>query len=145
MTKTSDKMERERALAEALTGVASDMRLVDAADFVAFVRTAQFANIANIVASSAELYFKPGTLRFGRSCEADVGWDGQPLVTVSLEFQHKGVLAFCRLMLAADHPSVEIDGLCVTPPCDSTDAETARFIEALNSARISPVRGADTA
>jgi hypothetical protein len=31
------------------------------------IRTERFGNIANLVNSSTELYYKPGTLRFGSS------------------------------------------------------------------------------
>lgn len=132
----AETIEREKALASALKDVASDLRLVSAADFVAFVRTGQLANIANIVTSSTELYFRPGTLRFGRSCEADLTWDSPPHVSLALEFCHDGVTAFFRLILAAKHACVEMDGLSISPETSSPDAETERLIGALASARL---------
>ena len=65
-------LEREKALADGLRDVAAELRLIDAADLIAFIRTEQFANIANLVNSSTELYYKPGTLSFGRSGDIDV-------------------------------------------------------------------------
>ena len=59
--------DREKALADGIKEVASELRLIDAADFVAFIRTEQFANIGNLVSSSTELYFKPDTIKFGLS------------------------------------------------------------------------------
>jgi hypothetical protein len=136
MPDRSETLKREKALASALMDVASDLRLVGAADFIAFVRTGQLANIGNIVTSSTELYFRPGTLRFGRSCEADLTWDGPPHVSLALEFCHDGVMAFFRLILAANHACVEMDGLRISPEVSSHEAETERLVAALAAARL---------
>jgi hypothetical protein len=45
-------IEREKALADGLRDVAAELRLIDAADLIAFIRTEQFANIANLVNST---------------------------------------------------------------------------------------------
>ena len=66
--------DREKALAEGIQEVASELRLIDAADFVAFIRTEQFANIGNLVSSSTELYFKPDTVKFGLSGDVNLQW-----------------------------------------------------------------------
>jgi hypothetical protein len=50
-------LEREKALADGLRDVAAELRLIEATDLVAFLRTEQFGNIANLVNSSTELYF----------------------------------------------------------------------------------------
>ena len=70
--------DREKALAEGIKEVASELRLIEAADFVAFIRTDQFANIANLVNSSTELYFKPDTITFGLSGDVNLQWGGTP-------------------------------------------------------------------
>jgi len=44
-------LQREKALADGLRDVAAELRLIDATDLVAFLRTEQFANIANLVNS----------------------------------------------------------------------------------------------
>ncbi len=46
----------------ALHGFASELKLTDAADFAAFIRIGHMPNLQSLVQSSAELYFKPGTL-----------------------------------------------------------------------------------
>jgi hypothetical protein len=57
------------ALGTAFEPVAAELRLVDVADFIAYVRAEKFANIQDIVNSSVELFFKPGTLSFGWAAE----------------------------------------------------------------------------
>ena len=66
--------EREKALAEGMRDVASELRLVDPADFIAFIRTEQFGNIRTLVNSSTEMFFKPGTICFGLSGEVELPW-----------------------------------------------------------------------
>jgi len=53
------------ALAAAFEPVAAELRLVDAADYIAYIHQEKLANIRDIVSSSTELFFQPGTLAFG--------------------------------------------------------------------------------
>ncbi len=66
---------REVIVANAIQQVVSELRLVDVADYIAFMRLESFASIADIVDSAAELYFMPGTLQAwtwrGSTCGLD--------------------------------------------------------------------------
>jgi hypothetical protein len=77
-------LQREKALADGLRDVAAELRLIDATDLIAFLRTEQFANIAQLVNSSSELYFKPNTLSFGRSGDVHLKWGEAPAVGLHL-------------------------------------------------------------
>jgi len=57
-----DAGEIERTLGAGLKELASELRLIDAADFAAFIRIGHMANLRSLVHSSAELHFKPGAL-----------------------------------------------------------------------------------
>jgi hypothetical protein len=57
------------ALGTAFEPVAAELRLVDVADFIAYIHAEKFANIQDIVNSSVELFFKPGTFRLGRGIQ----------------------------------------------------------------------------
>src|SRR5262245_23004885 len=94
-------VERERALADGIKEVASELRLIEAADFVAFLRTEQLANIANLVNSSTELYFKPDTIKFGLSGDVHLPWGSAPTVSLDMEFHHMQVNVYFRLRLEA--------------------------------------------
>jgi hypothetical protein len=134
--------EREKALAEGIKEVASELRLVDAADYVAFIRTEQFANVANLVNSSTELYFKPDTLTFGLSGDVDLQWGSPPTVSLDMEFHHRQVNVYFRLLLQALHAGVEIDYITFDQGSADPDENTQRLIDAIASARMSPVRPA---
>lgn len=125
---------RERALACGVQAVATDLRLVDAADFVAFLRTGQFANIASLVKSSIELCFKPQTLSFGHAGDVALGWGTPPKFSFDMEFHHRDVHVYFRLLLEAAEAGVEIDYIQFEGASDDAHANTRRLIDALDDA-----------
>lgn len=135
--------EREKALGHGVRELASDLRLVEPADYVGYVRTERFANIANLVASSAELFFKPGTICFGHSGEVDLQWGQPPAVALDMEFRHMHVNVYFRLVLEADKAGVEITYLTFEGASNVPDDNTRRLVEAINDARLIPVDEAD--
>ncbi|AHB47762.1 hypothetical protein W911_04025 [Hyphomicrobium nitrativorans NL23] len=138
--------EREKALADGLRDVASELRLVDPADFIAFLRTEQFGNIRNLVNSSTEMFFKPGTITFGLSGEVDLPWDRAPSVSLDMEFHHLNVSAYFRLVLEAFHAGVDLSYVSFEGGSDDPDKNTCRLVEAIEDARVVPrSRGSKTA
>jgi hypothetical protein len=131
--------DREKALADGLRDVASELRLIEATDLVAFIRTEQFGNIANLVSSSTELYFKPGTVRFGQSGEVSLKWGGAPSVALDMEFQHGRVKVYFRLLLEALQAGVEIHYINFENASPDPEHNTQLLIEAIASARLSPI------
>jgi hypothetical protein len=132
--------EREMALAEGLRDVASELRLVDAADFVAFIRTEQFGNIRNLVNSSTEMFFKPGTIQFGLSGEAVLEWGAYPCISLDMEFHHFNVDAYFRLILQALEAGIEISYVSFEGSSADPDQNTQRLIDAIEDARLPVVR-----
>lgn len=133
--------EREKALAEGIKEVASELRLIEAADFVAFIRTDQFANIGNLVNSSTELYFKPDTIKFGLSGEVSLQWGTTPSVSLDMEFHYMRVNVYFRLLLEALHAGIEIDYITFEDASADPDQNTQRLIAAIASARLEPAGG----
>ena len=131
-------IEREKALADGLRDVASELRLIDAADLIAFIRTEQFANISNLVNSSTELYYKPGTLSFGRSGDIDVKWGATPTISLDMEFHHMQVSVYFRLLLEALQAGIEINYISFEAGSTDPDQNTQRLIAAIANARLSP-------
>lgn len=147
MMKQANKFtyEREKALGHGVRELASDLRLVEPGDYAEFVRSERFANIANLVASSAELFFKPGTIFFGHSGDVDVTWDETPTVALDMEFRHRRVNVYFRLVLEAQHAAVEITHVAFEGPSEEPDENTKRLVEAIADARLMPVCEADEA
>jgi hypothetical protein len=132
-------LERERALAHGVREVASELRLIDAADLIAYIRNEQFANIANLVNSSTELFFKPGTIRFGLSGDIDLKWGGMPSVSLDMEFHHMKVNVYFRLLLKALQAGVEITYISFEGSSSDPNENTQRLVTALADARLSPL------
>ena len=127
--------EIERTLGAALRDFASELRLADAADFAAFIRIGHMPNLHAIVQSSAELYFKPGTIELAEPGELELGWFAPPLVTLPMKFRHAGVRVYFRLRLAALSAAVEVE--LITAEGDAPGGDLNRSLQrALEAARI---------
>ncbi len=125
--------------------MASELRLIDAIDLVAFIRTEQFGNIENLVSSSTELFFKPDTIAFGSSGDVDLKWGGAPSICLDMEFRHMRVNVYFRLLLEALHAGVEIDHITFDGGLADPDENTRRLVEAIADARVAAgVRSAES-
>lgn len=133
-------LARERAIAIGMDYVAGELRLVDPQDFVAFIRLEMFGNVANLVNSSTEMYYKPGSLKFGMSGEVQLQWSDAPVVILDMEFAYGGVTAYFRLILDSEGAAVELTYLQFADASDDAEINTQRLIEALSSARQSDGR-----
>ncbi len=134
--------EREKALAEGLREVASELRLIDPADYIAFIRTEQFGNLRNLVNSSTEMFFRPGTIQFGQSGEIELQWGTNPTIALDMEFHNMNVSAYFRLLLKSIHAAIEINYLSFEGGSADPDENTRRLVEAITDARIAPDRHA---
>ena len=136
--------DREKALAMGVRDVATELRLIDVADLIAYMRFEQFGNIGNLVGSSTELYFKPGTVRFGHSGDIDLNWGSKPTVKLDMEFHHNEVSAYFRLLLDEHHGAVEMNYIDFKdkPGAPTPDENTQRLISAIADARLVPTADA---
>ncbi len=100
---------RVAALQDALKDLAAELRLVDVADYIAFIRYEQFANIQDIVNSSVELIFRPGALSFGWAASYELDWASAPKISLGMEFRRLAVRVVFKLALTADRSDVSIE------------------------------------
>lgn len=127
--------EIEKTLGAGLKELASELRLIDAADFAAFIRIGQMANLKSLVHSSAELHFKPGTLELAELGEIELGWFQPPLITLPMKFRAAGVRVYFRLRLAALSASVEVESIAAEDGAEGADLN-CKLQEALQEAFI---------
>jgi hypothetical protein len=125
----------ERTLGAALRDFASELRLADAADFAAFIRIGHMPNLQSLVQSSAELYFKPGTLELAEPGELELDWSQPPLVTLPMKFRNGGVRVYFRLRLAAASAAVEVESIASDNGAAGAELQE-RLQRALDTARI---------
>jgi len=136
MKKCDHSMEREKILAEAISPVATELRLLDAGDLISLLRMECYGNLADLVSSSAELYFHPGTVNFGAGGEYTLEWNGTPQVVLDLEIKPKGVSVYARLTLADTQAGIEIDHIAFQDPLDNPEANTLFLERSLREARF---------
>jgi len=127
---------REQIIADALVDVASELRLTDAAELMAMIRNDQAANIADLVNSSTELYFRSGTLRYALSASFKAPWDATPTVEIDMEFRHAAVCAFLRLKIGQRRAGVEIIDILFDEQGLDDFGKVERLSAALKSARL---------
>jgi hypothetical protein len=131
-----DRQAYARVIAAELDDVVEDLHTIDPADLVSYIRFGSFAAIEDLLQSSAELFFKEGTLTFGWTADVDLTWEDAPKVTLGLEFNNRAVSVFFNLSLHALKREVEIAGVRFDPErLDS--AERLSFLsEAIADARL---------
>ncbi|MET3661969.1 hypothetical protein [Aquamicrobium ahrensii] len=136
---------RESIVARAIEQVVGELRLVDVADYIAFIRLEHFACLADLVDSAAELYFLPGTLRLGHGGEAHVDWGGSPRIVLDLELRPAGVAVYFQLTLEEHRASLVVNYVTFETPVEDPQLNTALLCEAIERSRIRPAEtiGAD--
>lgn len=130
--------EHEQALAEALKGVASELRLSDPTEFMMLVQGEQEANISDLVNSSSELFFKKGSLRYGLASHFDLAWGSTPSISLDMEFRHQDVTAFFRLILRDQNAAIEVVEVTVDGDGGDVDSDPAKILrDAIYAAKLS--------
>lgn len=127
---------REIIVAEAIQPVVYELRLVDVADYIAFIRLELFASLSDLVESAAELYFLPGVVRLGHGGEAHVDWSGAPRIVLDLELRPSEAIVYFQLSLTEQGASVVVNYVSFTAPSDDPAENTARLRDAIERVRI---------
>jgi len=130
---------RELIVASAIEAVVGELRLIDVADYIAFIRLEHFACLSDLVDSAAELYFRPGTLRLGHGGEAHVDWSGSPRIVLDLELRPPGVTVYFQLTLSEAGNSVAVNYVSFEKPGEDPEHNTALLEAVIEQARIRKV------
>jgi hypothetical protein len=142
MMKTSCTAEREMIVAEALRPVASELRLIDAGDLISMLKFECYGDLADLVASAAELYFLPGTVSLGIGGDYWLDWSTRPRVVLDLELRPEGVTIYTRLTLEDAQGSVEISHIAFDDPSEDPEVNTLLLSESLLKSRFRKSVGA---
>ncbi len=136
MFRQPQPQNREVIVADAIKEVVSELRMVNVADYVAFIHLEQFANVADIVDSAAELYFMPGTLKLGHGGEVHLDWHGEPKIVLDLELKPSGATVYFTLGMTSENASVDVNYIAFDQPSPEPHENTAFLEAALGAARI---------
>ncbi len=136
------RLVHEQMIADAMVDVATELRLADPSELILMIRGEQAANIADLVNSSSELFFKSGTLRYALSAGCDVQWDSTPTIRLDMEFRYAAVSAFFRLMIGRKRAGVDVVEVLFDDDGLDGAAQDQRLSAAIAGARLRPPRGA---
>lgn len=136
MKKCPFTSEREQIVARAISPVASELRLLDAADLISLLRFEFHSSISDLVSSAAELYFHPGTVSYGAGGDYRLDWGDLPEVALDLEIRPKGVTIYAKLKLTEDHAGLEINHIAFLTPDGDPLENTAFLARSLDQARF---------
>ncbi|MFB9950144.1 hypothetical protein ACFFP0_14880 [Rhizobium puerariae] len=136
MKKCTYSTDREKIVAQAISPVASELRLLDAGDLISLLRLECYSSLADLVSSAAELYFHPGTVSFGAGGDYKLEWGGLPEVVLDLEIKPRGVSVYARLTLADRQAGLEIDHISFQEPFDDPADNTAFLAQSLQEAKF---------
>ena len=130
---------RDQIIASAMVDVATELRLTDPSELIVMIRGEQAANIADLVNSSGELFFRAGALRYALSAGCDVQWDTTPVVRLDMEFHYAEVSAFFRLRIGRKRAGIEVVEVLVDGEDDLDDTiKDERLHGAVAAARLPP-------
>lgn len=136
MRSTQYSQTREAIIARHMREVIHDLRLVDVADYIAFIRCDLFANIADIVNSATELHFHPQILQFGHGGEYELDWNRPPRITLDMEFRNEGVYAYFRVLINAEGTEIDLNHIAFDQADESPERNTERLAAAFENARM---------
>lgn len=134
-----------KIVADALRPIASELRLVDAADLIALLRFERHADLADLVAESADLFFMPGTVCLGEGGDYHLEWRGEPKIDLQLELRPKGVTVFVHLTLRDEIGGIEIDHIEWENPSADPEENAAFLADSLERSAFVGRRTALTA
>ena len=130
---------RDQIIAAAMVDVATELRLTDPSELIVMIRGEQAANIADLVNSSGELFFRGGALRDALSSRCDVQWDTTPVVRLDMEFHYAAVSAFFKLTIGRKRAGIEVVEVLVAGEDDLDDGvKDQRLRDAVAAARLPP-------
>lgn len=136
MNRQPHTASREVIVANAISEVVSELRLVEVADYIAFIRLEHYACLADLVDSAAERFFLPGTVRLGHGGEAEIGWDAAPRIALDMELRPQGATVYFTLGLTGPAASVDVNYVAFDDADSDPERNTAFLAKALEKARI---------
>lgn len=128
--------EFEALIAGAMVDVATEIRLTDPCELILMIRGDHAANIADLVNSSTELFFKSGTVRYALSAACRVHWNAAPEIGLEMEFRHDNVCAFFRLLIGRRKAGVQLIDVLFDEAGLDAGARSERLAAAIADAKL---------
>jgi hypothetical protein len=129
----------EKILALGIKDVVTEICLTDASIVIGYVCGNLHGNIDDLVSSSAELYFREGTLSYGCAADVSFEWGKSPAVVLDMEFVHASATVFFKLVLHGYYVGVSIQRILLSEKSGDPAVDMRRFQDAVADARLVPL------
>ncbi|GJE71038.1 hypothetical protein [Methylorubrum podarium] len=123
----------EQIFAEALRDFIGELCLLDGGVLIGWIRGERHGNIADIVASSAELFFKESVLTYADAADVCLEWGRSMQVVLDLEFAAEPMTVFFKLVLDEVFAGVAIQRIVAE---DMAALSLEGFADAVSQARV---------
>ncbi|CAO4181821.1 hypothetical protein EEDFHM_04005 [Methylorubrum populi] len=123
----------EQIFARALRGFIAEFCLVDGGVLIGWIRGERHGNIADVVSSSAELFFKESVLTYADGADVCLDWGQSVQVVLDMEFSAEPVTVFFKLVLDELFAGIAIQRIVAE---DLGQMGLEGFAKALNRARL---------
>ena len=133
------RLVQEEMIANAMVDVATELRLADPSELIFMIRNEQAANIADLVNSSSELFFKSGTLRYALSAACEVQWESTPVIRLEMEFRYAKVCAFFSLLIGGRNAAIDVAEILFDDDDLDGREKEQRLSAAIAGARLQPL------
>ena len=131
--------DAERVFANAIRDFIAELCLLDGGILIGWVQAARHGNIADLVASSAEPYFKEATIAYADGADVRFDWGRSLTVVLDMEFVTEPVTVFFKLILDGVYVGVAIQRILADQEGDTGPGFCLDgFASALDGARIAP-------
>ena len=100
--------DAERVFATAIRDFIGELCLLDGGILIGWVQAARHGNIADLVASSAEPFFKEATIAYADGADVRFDWGRSLTVVLDMEFVTEPVTVFFKLILDGVYVGVAI-------------------------------------
>ncbi|WP_244480903.1 hypothetical protein [Methylobacterium sp. Leaf102] len=128
----------ERVFATAIRDFIAELCLLDGGILIGWVQGERHGNIADLVASSAEPFFKEATIAYADGADVRFDWGRSLTVVLDMEFVTAPVTVFFKLVLDGVYVGVAIQRILADEgPGFCLDG----FASALAEARLAPLAG----
>ena len=127
--------DAERVFATAIRDFIAELCLLDGGILIGWVQAARHGNIADLVASSAEPFFKEATIAYADGADVRFEWGRSLTVVLDMEFVTQPVTVFFKLILDGVYVGVAIQRILADQA--GPDFCLGGFEAALANARLS--------
>lgn len=145
MERQPQTSKREVIIADAIGEVVTELRMVDVADYIAFIRMERYSAIADLIDTAAELYFLPGTVRLGHGCDLMVNWQDAPRVKLDMELRPRGATVYFSLTLGDSQAELDVTYVAFDAANPDPAANTLFLENSLSEARLRPRQASPSA